>query len=125
MVSAGAMAGCTVVCLRAPSPLLSAAAPAPVTPMRRSRRMMAVRMTAAAEDSKKRLKLKISAVEVEDEPCPVCQAKKAVTCETCSGSGMYREPCLEAKGVLKDVECIDCGGGGTVLCIKCGGRGHL
>ncbi len=33
-----------------------------------------------------------------------------------------REACLESKGVMKDVECGECGGSGDILCNVCGGR---
>ncbi|KAI0498744.1 hypothetical protein KFK09_019636 [Dendrobium nobile] len=57
-------------------------------------------------------------------PCSDCQAKGAILCVTCSGSGLYVDSILESQGILVKVKCLGCGGSGNILCSKCGGRGH-
>ncbi|KAK4282083.1 hypothetical protein QN277_013503 [Acacia crassicarpa] len=56
--------------------------------------------------------------------CTDCQAKGAVLCITCSGSGLYVEPILESQGIIVKVRCLGCGGTGNLMCTACGGRGH-
>ncbi|XP_072956031.1 uncharacterized protein [Typha angustifolia] len=57
-------------------------------------------------------------------PCVDCQAKGAVLCTTCSGSGLYIDSILESQGVIVKVRCLGCGGTGNIMCSGCGGRGH-
>ncbi|XP_004288622.1 PREDICTED: uncharacterized protein LOC101307729 [Fragaria vesca subsp. vesca] len=56
--------------------------------------------------------------------CIDCEAKGAVLCTTCSGSGLYVDSILESQGVIVKVRCLGCGGTGNIMCSKCGGRGH-
>ncbi|GMN38985.1 hypothetical protein TIFTF001_008207 [Ficus carica] len=70
----------------------------------------------------------ISLVEklIGDNPrCNDCQAKGAVLCTTCSGSGLYVDSILESQGIIVKVRCLGCGGTGNIMCSECGGRGHL
>uniref|UniRef100_A0A5B6ZJS8 DnaJ/Hsp40 cysteine-rich domain superfamily protein n=1 Tax=Davidia involucrata TaxID=16924 RepID=A0A5B6ZJS8_DAVIN len=63
---------------------------------------------------------------IGDKPrCPDCQAKGAVLCSTCSGSGLYVDSILESQGIIVKVRCLGCGGTGNIMCSECGGRGHL
>nr|KJB81842.1 hypothetical protein B456_013G196100 [Gossypium raimondii] len=63
---------------------------------------------------------------VGDNPrCADCQAKGAVLCTTCSGSGLYVDSILESQGIIVKVRCLGCGGSGNIMCLECGGRGHL
>ncbi|KAL3841084.1 hypothetical protein ACJIZ3_025675 [Penstemon smallii] len=63
---------------------------------------------------------------VGDNPrCPCCQAKGAILCTTCSGSGLYVESILESQGIIVKVRCLGCGGTGNTMCSECGGRGHI
>ncbi|KAH7846132.1 hypothetical protein Vadar_010346 [Vaccinium darrowii] len=63
---------------------------------------------------------------IGDNPsCPDCQAKGAVLCRTCSGSGLYVDSILESQGIIVKVRCLGCGGTGNILCLECGGRGHV
>ncbi|XP_022718810.1 uncharacterized protein LOC111277001 [Durio zibethinus] len=57
--------------------------------------------------------------------CTDCQAKGAVLCTTCSGSGLYVDSILESQGIIVKVRCLGCGGTGNIMCSECGGRGHL
>ncbi|XP_008442041.1 uncharacterized protein LOC103486023 isoform X2 [Cucumis melo] len=57
--------------------------------------------------------------------CTDCQAKGAVLCATCSGSGLYVDSILESQGIIVKVRCLGCGGTGNIMCSECGGRGHL
>ncbi|CAK9319633.1 unnamed protein product [Citrullus colocynthis] len=57
--------------------------------------------------------------------CTDCQAKGAVLCSTCSGSGLYVDSILESQGIIVKVRCLGCGGTGNIMCSECGGRGHL
>ncbi|EHA8588714.1 Chaperone protein DnaJ [Cocos nucifera] len=57
-------------------------------------------------------------------PCVDCQAKGAVLCATCSGSGLYIDSILESQGIIVKVRCLGCGGTGNIMCSRCGGRGH-
>ncbi|KAJ4978504.1 hypothetical protein NE237_009284 [Protea cynaroides] len=61
----------------------------------------------------------------ENPRCPDCQAKGAVLCTTCSGSGLYVDSILESQGIIVKVRCLGCGGTGNTMCSECGGRGHL
>ncbi|CAM6129898.1 unnamed protein product [Calypogeia fissa] len=56
--------------------------------------------------------------------CSSCQAKGAVWCPTCTGSGLYVDSILESQGIIVKVKCLGCGGTGSTMCPKCGGRGH-
>lgn len=63
---------------------------------------------------------------IGDNPrCSDCQAKGAVLCTTCSGSGLYVDSILESQGIIVKVRCLGCGGTGNIMCSECGGRGHL
>lgn len=63
---------------------------------------------------------------IGDNPsCPDCQAKGAVLCRTCTGSGLYVDSILESQGIIVKVRCLGCGGTGNILCLECGGRGHV
>ncbi|PSS24384.1 Chaperone protein like [Actinidia chinensis var. chinensis] len=62
---------------------------------------------------------------IGDNPrCLDCQAKGAVLCSTCSGSGLYVDSILESQGIIVKVRCLGCGGTGNIMCSECGGRGH-
>lgn len=56
--------------------------------------------------------------------CPGCEAKGAVLCATCSGSGLYVDSIMESQGIIVKVRCLGCGGTGNIMCSECGGRGH-
>ncbi|KAI3667076.1 hypothetical protein L6452_42119 [Arctium lappa] len=56
--------------------------------------------------------------------CPGCEAKGAILCATCSGSGLYVDSIMESQGIIVKVRCLGCGGTGNILCSECGGRGH-
>ncbi|XP_055807813.1 uncharacterized protein LOC129876403 [Solanum dulcamara] len=61
-----------------------------------------------------------------DNPhCSECEAKGAVLCTTCSGSGLYVDSIMESQGIIVKVRCLGCGGSGNIMCSECGGRGHL
>ncbi|XP_002525680.3 uncharacterized protein LOC8286488 [Ricinus communis] len=63
---------------------------------------------------------------IGDNPrCGDCQAKGAVLCTTCSGSGLYVDSIMESQGIIVKVRCLGCGGTGNIMCSECGGRGHL
>ncbi|KAI4348500.1 hypothetical protein L6164_009217 [Bauhinia variegata] len=57
--------------------------------------------------------------------CFHCQAKGAVLCTTCAGSGLYVDSIMESQGIIVKVRCLGCGGSGNMMCTECGGRGHL
>lgn len=38
--------------------------------------------------------------------CENCQAKGAVLCSTCSGSGLYVDAILESQGIIVKVRCL-------------------
>ncbi|KAJ4721334.1 DnaJ/Hsp40 cysteine-rich domain superfamily protein [Melia azedarach] len=62
---------------------------------------------------------------IGDNPrCTECEAKGAVLCSTCSGSGLYVDSILESQGIIVKVRCLGCGGTGNIMCTECGGRGH-
>ncbi|KAI3993865.1 hypothetical protein MKX01_002878 [Papaver californicum] len=61
----------------------------------------------------------------QNSPCNVCQAKGAILCATCSGSGLYVDSVMECQGIMVKVRCLGCGGTGNIMCSDCGGRGHL
>ncbi|KAL2922929.1 Chaperone protein DnaJ [Bienertia sinuspersici] len=70
--------------------------------------------------------LSVTEKEIGDEPrCGDCQAKGAVLCATCCGSGLYVDSILECQGIIVKVRCLSCGGTGNIMCSECGGRGHL
>ncbi|CAI9756606.1 unnamed protein product [Fraxinus pennsylvanica] len=70
--------------------------------------------------------LSLTEINVGDNPrCPSCQAKGAVLCITCSGSGLYIDSILESQGIIVKVRCLGCGGTGNTMCSECGGRGHI
>ncbi|KAL6637192.1 hypothetical protein ACP70R_024764 [Stipagrostis hirtigluma subsp. patula] len=60
----------------------------------------------------------------ENPPCLSCEAKGAVLCATCAGSGLYVDSILESQGIIVKVRCLGCGGTGNIMCSRCGGRGH-
>ncbi|CAD6213881.1 unnamed protein product [Miscanthus lutarioriparius] len=60
----------------------------------------------------------------DNPPCSSCEAKGAVLCATCAGSGLYVDSILESQGIIVKVRCLGCGGTGNIMCSKCGGRGH-
>ncbi|XP_066386566.1 uncharacterized protein [Miscanthus floridulus] len=60
----------------------------------------------------------------DNPPCSSCEAKGAVLCATCGGSGLYVDSILESQGIIVKVRCLGCGGTGNIMCSKCGGRGH-
>ncbi|XP_031499483.1 uncharacterized protein LOC116263830 [Nymphaea colorata] len=64
--------------------------------------------------------------EIGNNPrCFACEAKGAILCRTCSGSGLYIDSVLESQGILVKVRCLGCGGTGNIMCSQCGGRGHV
>ncbi|XAR64862.1 hypothetical protein NMG60_11008742 [Bertholletia excelsa] len=70
--------------------------------------------------------LSLSEKMIGDNPrCPDCEAKGAVLCSTCTGSGLYVDSILESQGIIVKVRCLGCGGTGNIMCSGCGGRGHL
>lgn len=38
--------------------------------------------------------------------CPGCEAKGAILCATCSGSGLYVDSILESQGIIVKVRCL-------------------
>ncbi|GMP98240.1 hypothetical protein CsSME_00046206 [Camellia sinensis var. sinensis] len=51
--------------------------------------------------------LSLAEKKIGDNPhCPDCQAKGAVLCSTCSGSGLYVDSILESQGVIVKVRCL-------------------
>ncbi|KAI3811817.1 hypothetical protein L1987_21553 [Smallanthus sonchifolius] len=56
--------------------------------------------------------------------CTGCEAKGAILCATCSGSGLYVDSILESQGIIVKVRCLGCGGSGNIMCSECGGRGY-
>ncbi|CAN6309977.1 unnamed protein product [Urochloa humidicola] len=60
----------------------------------------------------------------DNPPCSSCEAKGAVLCATCAGTGLYVDSILESQGIIVKVRCLGCGGTGNIMCSKCGGRGH-
>lgn len=70
--------------------------------------------------------LSIVEKNIGDNPrCSICEAKGAVLCTTCLGSGLYVDSILESQGIIVKVRCLGCGGTGNTMCSDCGGRGHL
>ncbi|XP_073283404.1 uncharacterized protein [Primulina huaijiensis] len=70
--------------------------------------------------------LSIVEKNIGDNPrCAICEAKGAVLCTTCLGSGLYVDSILESQGIIVKVRCLGCGGTGNTMCSDCGGRGHL
>ncbi|KAK6127107.1 hypothetical protein DH2020_039145 [Rehmannia glutinosa] len=70
--------------------------------------------------------ISLAVKNVGDNPrCPSCQAKGAILCTTCSGSGLYVDSILESQGIIVKVRCLGCGGTGNTMCSECGGRGHI
>ncbi|KAL2464257.1 uncharacterized protein Fot_52213 [Forsythia ovata] len=58
--------------------------------------------------------LSLALKNVGDNPhCPSCQAKGAVLCTTCSGSGLYVESILESQGIIVKVA-----GELEILCVR-------
>ncbi|KAL3690539.1 hypothetical protein R1sor_016848 [Riccia sorocarpa] len=69
--------------------------------------------------------LPAQALPVGNKPkCLVCEAKGAVVCATCAGTGLYVDSVLESQGIIVRVRCLGCGGSGSTMCSKCWGRGH-
>ncbi|KAI7735237.1 hypothetical protein M8C21_028368 [Ambrosia artemisiifolia] len=56
--------------------------------------------------------------------CTCCEAKGAILCATCSGSGLYVDSIMESQGIIVKVRCLGCGGSGNIMCSECGGRGY-
>ncbi|MQM04675.1 hypothetical protein Taro_037479, partial [Colocasia esculenta] len=51
--------------------------------------------------------LSLKAKEIGNNPaCIHCQAKGAVLCATCSGSGLYIDSILESQGIIVKVRCL-------------------
>ncbi|WCJ43553.1 DnaJ/Hsp40 cysteine-rich domain superfamily protein [Euphorbia peplus] len=70
--------------------------------------------------------ISLSEKEIGDNTrCSDCEAKGAILCATCAGSGLYVDSILESQGIIVKVRCLGCGGTGNVMCADCGGRGHL
>ncbi|KAH9610607.1 hypothetical protein KSS87_009852 [Heliosperma pusillum] len=70
--------------------------------------------------------LSVAAKEIGDHAgCSDCQAKGAVLCTTCGGSGLYVDSVMECQGIIVKVRCLGCGGTGNIMCSECGGRGHM
>ena len=42
----------------------------------------------------------------DNPPCTSCEAKGAVLCETCAGSGLYVDSILESQGIIVKVRCL-------------------
>lgn len=78
------------------------------------------------ERIEKPIGLSLAKKNTGDNPhCPKCEAKGAVLCTTCSGSGLYVDSIMESQGIIVKVRCLGCGGSGNMMCSDCGGRGHL
>ncbi|GAV82771.1 hypothetical protein CFOL_v3_26222 [Cephalotus follicularis] len=78
------------------------------------------------ERIEKPIGLSLAEKVIGDNPrCIDCQAKGAVLCATCSGSGLYVDSILESQGIIVKVRCLGCGGTGNIMCSECGGRGHM
>ncbi|KAL1195513.1 hypothetical protein V5N11_030780 [Cardamine amara subsp. amara] len=70
--------------------------------------------------------LSMSEREIGDnQRCTCCEAKGALLCATCSGSGLYVDSIMESQGIIVKVRCLGCGGTGNIMCKTCGGRGHV
>ncbi|XP_010549710.1 PREDICTED: uncharacterized protein LOC104820795 [Tarenaya hassleriana] len=70
--------------------------------------------------------LSLSEKEIGDnQRCSCCEAKGAVLCATCSGTGLYVDSIMESQGIIVKVRCLGCGGTGNIMCTDCGGRGHI
>ncbi|OAY73229.1 uncharacterized protein LOC109713346 [Ananas comosus] len=77
------------------------------------------------ENIEKPVGLSLDKVNIGNKPpCSICEAKGAVLCATCSGSGLYIDSILESQGIIVKVRCLGCGGTGNIMCSRCGGRGH-
>lgn len=42
----------------------------------------------------------------DNPPCSSCEAKGAVLCATCAGSGLYVDSILESQGIIVKVRCL-------------------
>ncbi|KAF8085427.1 hypothetical protein N665_0667s0023 [Sinapis alba] len=70
--------------------------------------------------------ISISEREIGDNKrCTCCEAKGALLCATCSGTGLYIDSIMESQGIIVKVRCLGCGGSGNIMCKSCGGRGHV
>ncbi|KAG7555637.1 Heat shock protein DnaJ cysteine-rich domain superfamily [Arabidopsis suecica] len=70
--------------------------------------------------------LSMSEREIGDnQRCTCCEAKGALLCATCSGTGLYVDSIMESQGIIVKVRCLGCGGTGNIMCKICGGRGHV
>uniref|UniRef100_A0A1J3JD55 Protein EMBRYO SAC DEVELOPMENT ARREST 3, chloroplastic n=1 Tax=Noccaea caerulescens TaxID=107243 RepID=A0A1J3JD55_NOCCA len=70
--------------------------------------------------------LSMSEKEIGDNRrCTCCEAKGALLCATCSGTGLYVDSIMECQGIIVKVRCLGCGGSGNIMCKSCGGRGHI
>ncbi|CAN8255972.1 unnamed protein product [Cochlearia groenlandica] len=68
----------------------------------------------------------MSEIEIGDNKrCTCCEAKGALLCATCSGTGLYVDSIMESQGIIVKVRCLGCGGTGNTMCKSCGGRGHV
>ncbi|KAJ3674778.1 hypothetical protein LUZ60_005394 [Juncus effusus] len=77
------------------------------------------------ENIEKPIGVSLSKKSIGEKPaCRNCEAKGAVLCATCNGSGLYVDSILESQGIIVKVRCLGCGGTGNIMCSKCGGRGH-
>ena len=51
--------------------------------------------------------LSLAEIVIGEKPrCINCQAKGAVLCATCSGSGLYVDSILESQGIIVKVRCL-------------------
>lgn len=51
--------------------------------------------------------LSLAKKNIGDKPhCPECEAKGAVLCATCSGSGLYVDSIMESQGIIVKVRCL-------------------
>ncbi|KAL3573870.1 hypothetical protein D5086_024483 [Populus alba] len=58
---------------------------------------------------------------IGDNPrCTDCQAKGAVLCTTCAGSGLYVDSILESQGIIVKVRCLGSSQRYSLKAIECG-----
>lgn len=51
--------------------------------------------------------LSLAKKSIGDNPhCPGCEAKGAVLCTTCSGTGLYVDSIMESQGIIVKVRCL-------------------
>lgn len=59
------------------------------------------------ENIEKPVGLSLDKVNIGNKPpCSICEAKGAVLCATCSGSGLYIDSILESQGIIVKVRCL-------------------